>query len=68
MSKEIVTLKKLRLCSKCANNVVFRNPDIVFIPDLNRNNCDYCSMFCSTSTALIARETPKKRGKNEKDL
>ena len=60
MSKEIVTLKKLRLCSSCADDVVYRYPSIVFIPDVNRNNCDYCAMFCSTSTAFIARSIPKK--------
>ena len=63
MSKEIVTLKKLRLCSNCADDVVYRHPDIVFIPDVNRHNCDYCAMFCFTSTALIARSIPKKTGR-----
>lgn len=53
------TLKKLRLCPNCADDVVYRYPNIVFIQDINKHNCDYCASFCATSTALIAREAPK---------
>ena len=55
----MINVKKLRLCQNCADAVVYRYPNSVFTPDVNKHNCDYCASFCVTSTALIARETPE---------